>query len=66
MSQLKVEVSREVIEEMAQCIFDCNWVSAEELYAYVIATINDTEYDPEEWSVDGRGLIEKDRVIDHE
>ena len=66
MSNAKVEVSYELLNEMAQCIFDCNWVSSGEIYNYMRSTINGTDYDPEEWIVDGRGLIEIDRVIDHE
>lgn len=47
---MKFEVSLELIEEMAECIGDCNWSSSEEIYAYMKGCVTGTDdYDPEEW-----------------
>ena len=62
---MKFEIDMDLIDELAECIYDCNWVSAEEIAAYIKATITDTDYEPEDWSVDGRGRIAKERVIEH-
>ena len=61
---MKFEITLELIEEIAQCIHDCSWVSGEEIAAYMKATITDTDYEPEEWSVDGKGqaAIERDLI----
>ena len=59
---IKFEVTLEVLEEMAHCINDCSWVSGEEIYTYMkgcVTGVND--YEPEEWSVDGKGQVAIDR-----
>ena len=58
---IKFEVDFETLEDMAQCIHDCSWVSSEEILAYMKATITESDYEPEEWSVDGRGKVAIDR-----
>ncbi len=59
---MKFEVDKELIEEMSEIIFDCHWVSAEEVTAYMLSCITDEDnYTPEEWSVDGRGIVAIDR-----
>ena len=60
---MKFEVTLELIEEIAQCIHDCSWVSGEEIAAYMKATITDTDYEPEEWSVNGRGQVAIERDL---
>lgn len=60
---MKHEVSFELIEEMAECIFNCSWVSPEEIAAYMKACITDGNYEPEGWSVDGKGEVEIDRDL---
>ena len=51
---------------MAECINNCSWVSAEEIAAYMKGCIAGSDYDPEQWSVDGRGVeaIGRD-IIEH-
>jgi len=63
---MKFEVTLDTLEDMAECIHNCSWVSSDEIYAYMKSCLTDGDYEPEDWSVDGRGLIEKDRntVID--
>ena len=64
MSELKLEVTLDTLEEMAQCIHDCSWVSSEEIYAYMKGCVTDVgNYEPEDWSVDGRGQIAIDRSV---
>lgn len=63
MNEVKFEVSLDLIEEMAECIHTCSWVSDEEIAAYMKACITDGHYEPEEWSVDGRGQISINRDI---
>ena len=60
---MKFEITLELIEEIAQCIHDCSWVSEEEIAAYMKATITDTDYEPEEWSVDGKGQVAIERNL---
>ena len=48
---------------MAECIYDCPWVSAEEIAVYMKSCITNRDYEPEEWSFDGKGLIEKSREL---
>ena len=61
---MKHEITLELLEEMAECIHNCSWVSSEEIYAYMKSCVTDSgNYEPEDWSVDGRGQIEKDRTI---
>ena len=63
---MDVKIDKDLIDEMSQCIYDCSWVSADEISAYIKATLTDSDYEPEDWSVDGRGMIEKDRAIEHD
>ena len=66
MTKAKFEVGFELIEEMAECINDCSWVSAEEVAAYMKGCIASSDYEPEHWSVDGRGFKAIDRdIIEH-
>ncbi len=66
MSKAKFEVDFELIEEMAEVINDCSWVSAEEIAAYMKGCIVGGDYEPEQWSVDGRGIKAIDRdIIEH-
>tara|TARA_Y100000310_G_C20212604_1_gene592024 strand:+ start:84 stop:329 length:246 start_codon:yes stop_codon:yes gene_type:complete len=59
---IKFEVTLELLEEMAQCIHDCSWVSSEEIATYMKGCVTDSDdYEPEEWSVDGKGQIAIDR-----
>ena len=60
---LKFEVTLELIEEMAECIHNCSWVSDDEIVAYIKATITGNEYEPEEWSEGGRGRVAIDRSL---
>ena len=62
---MKFEIELDLIEEMAHCIHDCSWVSGDEIAAYIKATITGADYEPEDWSINGKGEIEKDRVIEH-
>lgn len=59
----KFDVTMDLIEEMAQCIHDCKWVSPEEIAAYMKGCITDSGYEPEEWSYDGKGVLAKDRNV---
>lgn len=63
---VKFEVDFDLIDEMAECINDCLWDSAEEIAAYMKVCIAGSDYEPEQWSVDGRGIeaIDKD-IIEH-
>ena len=63
---VKFEVDFDLIEEMAETINDCSWVSAEEIAAYMRGCIAGSDYEPEQWSVDGRGVKTIDRdIIEH-
>ena len=63
---MKFGVSLELIEEMAETINNCSWVSAEEIASYMKGCIAGGDYEPEQWSVDGRGVaaIARD-IIEH-
>lgn len=64
---MKFEVTKELIEEMAQCIHDCSWVSGDEIADYMMACITESDsYEPEDWSVEGKGEVSVDtnKVID--
>lgn len=61
MSDIKFEVTVELVEEMAECIHDCSWVSSEEISAYMKSCVTNGDYEPEQWSVDGRGKVSIDR-----
>ena len=41
---IKFEVTLELLEEIADCIHSCSWVSGEEIAAYMKATITDGKY----------------------
>ncbi len=61
---MKHEVSLELLEEMAECIHDCSWVSSEEIYSYMKSCVTDSVlYSPEDWSVDGKGEVAIDRDL---
>ena len=60
---MRFEIDLDLIDEMAECIYDCSWVSAEEIAAYMKSCITNGNYEPEEWSFDGKGLIEKSREL---
>jgi len=64
MAKIKFEVSKVLLEQMAECIYLCSWVSEEEILKYMMGCIADVDYDPEEWSKNGRGLQEKNRIIE--
>ncbi len=59
---VKFEVTLELLEEMAQCIHDCSWVSGEEIYTYMKGCVTGSDdYEPEQWSFDGKGQVAIDR-----
>ncbi len=61
---IKFEVTLELIEEIAECVHRCSWVSEGEIAAYMKSMITDSgDYEPEDWSEDGRGEIEKDNSV---
>ncbi len=60
---MKHDIDFELIDEMAECIYYCSWVSSEEIAAYIKSCITDGNYDPEEWSEEGRGIIRKERNL---
>ena len=63
---MKFEITTDLINEIAETIYYCQWVSAEEISAYMKGCIAGSGYEPEEWSVDGRGVETKDRdIIEH-
>ena len=64
MANIKFEVSKDLLKEMAECIYLCEWVSEEEVLKYMMGCIANGDYDTEEWSDDGRGIQEKSRVIE--
>lgn len=57
------KVTLELIEEMAESIHNCTWVSSDEISAYMKACITNGSYEPEEWSEEGKGLVAIDRDI---
>lgn len=65
-NNIKFEVTTELLEEMAQCIHNCSWVSADEVFSYMKACVTGSnDYDPENWSVNGRDVEAKsERVIE--
>ena len=63
---VEFKVTLELIEEMAKCIYDCSWVSGEEIAAYMKSCITDGNYNPDEWSVDGKGQVAISRDIELE
>lgn len=66
MSKAKFEVDFDLIEEIAQTIHDCSWVSAKEISAYMKGCIAGSDYEPEQWSVGGRGVESINRdIIEH-
>lgn len=53
MSKVKFEVDFELLEEMAEVINNCSWISAEGIAAYMKDCITGSDnYQPEQWSVD--------------
>lgn len=60
---IKFEITLDQLEEMAHCIHDCSWVSSEEIAAYMKSTVTGGTYEPEDWSVNGRGLIAKELEV---
>lgn len=63
---MEFKVDLDLVDEMAECIFDCSWVSAEEIAAYMKSCITNRDYDPRDWSVNGRGETPLNRDIEHE
>ena len=64
---MKFEITLGLIQEMADCIHDCSWVSGEEIEAYMKSCITDSaSYDPDDWSVNGKGESPKSRDIEAE
>ncbi len=63
MSDLKFEVSLDLIEEMAECIHSCSWVSDEEIAAYMKSCITEGNYNPGDWSAGGRGEVAIERHL---
>ena len=60
---MRFEIDLDLIDEMAECIHDCSWVSAEEIAAYMKSCITNGNYEPEEWSIGGKGITEKSREL---
>lgn len=60
---MKFDITTELIEEIAETIHNCNWVSGDEIAAYIKACVTEGEYHPEDWSVDGRGKVAIDRDL---
>ena len=60
---IKFEVTLDTLEDWANCIHDCDWVSAEEILAYMKAGVTGSDYDAEDWSVDGKGQVAIDREV---
>lgn len=61
---IKFEVTLELLEEIAELMHNCEWVSIEERFAYIKSCVtNSNNYEPEEWSENGRGLIAKNRNV---
>ena len=53
---MKFEVTKELIEEMAQCIEDCQgkWADGE-IFAYMFSCITDSDsYEPDDFKIGGR------------
>lgn len=63
MNNMKFEVSLELIEEMAECIHSCSWVSDEEIASYMKSCITDGSYNPDDWSVEGKGQTPVNRDL---
>jgi len=64
MANIKFEVSKDLLEEMAECIYLCEWVNKEEVFKYMIGCITSGDYAPEEQSENERGPQEKNRIIE--
>ncbi len=48
-------VSKELVQEIVECVQSCNWSCTEEIECYMYSALNDNgEYNPEEWLY-GRG-----------
>lgn len=63
MNNKMFSVSIDDLQEMAECIHTCSWVSEEEIFSYMKACVTDGKYEPEDWSVDGRGDVALDRGV---
>ena len=64
MSGIKFEVTLDLLFEMAECIHTCSWVSEDEVYEYMKSCVTGSiNYEPEEWSVDGKGVVAIDRDL---
>ena len=61
---MKFEVTLELLEEMAECIHRCEWVSGDEIAAYMKSCVTDGDYDPEDWSYEGKGQVDYGVCID--
>ena len=60
---VKFEITLDELQDMAECIHDCSWVSGEEIYAYMKSCVTNGDYEPEDWSVDGKGKVAKPRDL---
>jgi hypothetical protein len=60
---MKFEIDLSLIEEMAECIHNCSWVSGEEIAAYMKSCITSGNYDPEKWSVNGKGQVAIEKEV---
>ena len=47
---MKELISKELVQEIVECVQTCNWSCQEEIECYIYSTLNDTEdYQPEDW-----------------
>ena len=62
-SELKFEITLELLEEMAELMHNVSWVSIDERFAYMKSCVTNGGYDPEEWSIEGKGEVALDRDL---
>ncbi len=44
------DITLDLLEEMAECIYTCDWESDEEIFEYMKSCITDSnQYEPEAW-----------------
>jgi len=60
---VKFEVTLELLEEIAELMHNCSWVSIDERFAYIKSCVNNGNYEPDEWSVDGKGQVAIERDL---
>lgn len=47
---MKELISKELVQEIVECVQTCNWSCQEEIECYIHSTLNGTEeYKPEDW-----------------